>query len=381
MPGFKYKAFISYSHVDKAWAEKLAIDLKRSGYSNVFLDSVRLESGKEWNKALLRDLVQSEHLIVIWSSNAETSEWVSHERARFEAAKDDDPNRLIIHLQLDAQTKVFTAVQNIPLGVRPDKFNTLNPSQWNHAVQEITRSFQSLTGAKPVYRLILTSTLSRLRDIRLDYAPEFAPKFSDTLETIGVKAAGDNSDNWKQKLSAVYGNARSDWHPFGGAETIISILDQLKAAIDGQPGAPNFVWKDPGEGFWGSQEQLNEAIAELSGNLALVVVDPISLYDDQVRIRCDKVRYRLMVSQTIISILAPFPISPLAVHVRKLIKGSAEEIYDAFYSPPFAGGTALPHVNVCTLDQLDVQRLLRTALRSETATTVPQSPFTRTQLP
>src|SRR5947209_13494649 len=94
MPGFKYKAFLSYSHVDKAWAEKLAKDLKQSGYSNVFLDSVRLEAGKEWNKALLRDLVQSEHLIVIWSSNAETSEWVFHERARFEAAKDDDPNRL-----------------------------------------------------------------------------------------------------------------------------------------------------------------------------------------------------------------------------------------------------------------------------------------------
>jgi hypothetical protein len=64
----------------------------------VFLDSERLEAGREWNKALLKDLVSSEHLIVIWPSNAKASEWVAHERARLEAARDKDNSRLIIHI-------------------------------------------------------------------------------------------------------------------------------------------------------------------------------------------------------------------------------------------------------------------------------------------
>src|SRR6185369_15693107 len=98
MGKFDYKAFISYSHLDKPWAEKLAESLKARGYKDVFLDSERLEAGREWNKALLKDLVSSEHLIVIWSSNAKASEWVAHERARLEAARDKDNSRLIIHI-------------------------------------------------------------------------------------------------------------------------------------------------------------------------------------------------------------------------------------------------------------------------------------------
>ena len=77
---------------------ELSESLKARGYTDVFLDPERLEAGREWNKALLKDLVSAEHLIVIWSSNAKASEWVAHERARLEAARDKDNSRLIIHI-------------------------------------------------------------------------------------------------------------------------------------------------------------------------------------------------------------------------------------------------------------------------------------------
>jgi hypothetical protein len=162
-----------------------------------------------------------------------------------------------------------------------------------------------------------------------------------------------------------------DWRPFGGLQYIGGILDDLKGGIEAQKGAPRFVWWDIDDRCWGNQEQMNGALAELAGNLTLVIVDPISLYDEDVRARRDKVRYRLMDARTVISVLAPFPISPRAVHLRKLIKGSAEELYDVFYSPPFSAATALDH--------LDVQRLLGTVLGAEAVTTAPKSAFTETK--
>jgi len=378
MGNFDHKAFISYSHLDKPWAEKLAESLEARGYKDVFLDSEHLHAGRDWNKALLKDLVNSEHLIVIYSSNSKSSEWVNHERGRFESERDEDHSRLIIHIELDAQTEVFAATQNIQLGVKPDQIDTLEAERWNDVMARIVETFELETGAKFVRKLVLTSTLPRLQQISLYHTPLCSPPFRETLEAIGMKQRGDESDAWKQKLAAVYGAARSDWRPFGGAQRIGGILDDLKVGIEAQKGAPRFVWRDVDDRFWGNQEQMNAALAELAGNLTLVIVDPMSLYDEHVRARCEKVRYRLMDERTVISVLAPFPISPLAVHLRKLIKGSAEELYDVFYSPPFSAATALAHVNVCALDHLDVQRLLGTVLRADAVTTTAKAAFVKT---
>ena len=89
---------------------------------------------------------------------------------------------------------MFAANQNIQLGVKPDQIDTLAAERWNDVMARIVRTFALKTGAKFVCRLVLTSTLPRLQQISLDHTPVFAPPFRETLEAIGMKQRGDESD-------------------------------------------------------------------------------------------------------------------------------------------------------------------------------------------
>ena len=79
------KVFISYSHADQAWAIKITESLNRLGF-DCFLDRVSLRAGTNWESQILGSLLDCDHLVVLWSKQAQASDWVSRERARFEAA-------------------------------------------------------------------------------------------------------------------------------------------------------------------------------------------------------------------------------------------------------------------------------------------------------
>ena len=76
-------AFISYSHLDSKWAEKLHADLVQRDFK-VFLDTKRLVAGTDWEESLLQQLDGSRHLILRWSNqNAAASKWVTAEASLF----------------------------------------------------------------------------------------------------------------------------------------------------------------------------------------------------------------------------------------------------------------------------------------------------------
>src|SRR5205085_1826847 len=77
-----HDVFISYSSRDRAWAERLAQDL-RERQIDVFLDADRIQLGTSWGPQLARHLTGSRHLIVLWSNAAEDSRWVPEEIGRF----------------------------------------------------------------------------------------------------------------------------------------------------------------------------------------------------------------------------------------------------------------------------------------------------------
>jgi hypothetical protein len=376
----KDKVFISYSHLDFAWAKKLHDDLVGRNFS-VFLDTERLNAGRKWNKDLQSAIRNSEHLLVIWSPNAEKSQWVSMEMAYFESDKQDDATRLHIHLNLDGENTVFSDYQKINLirdkHVDPSKIADLDnyPGLWSSVIDRIDRSISDEDGTPPVYKLILTSTLDTLVSIPLDHAPAFAPAYEVTLKAIGVR--NDNSDLWKSELKKYYSADRSLWRPFGGTKAIGDLLTDMKVKIDQQKGAPKFRWKEVDPSFWGSQDQMNSEIQHLAGQMTMVVVDPVSLYDEDVRRRWDAVRHQLMDDRTMISVLAPFPLPAVAGHLRELIKGSTQDLYDFFYTPPFIAAPPLTHINVCALDDLDLRRLLGSALRAQFAAKPTPSVFVK----
>jgi hypothetical protein len=78
--------FISYAHEDAAWARKLEADLKDPQYPrlHIFRDETRLQAGDVWRTELLKNLVESQHLVVVWSDKAKQSAWVNAEIANFQ---------------------------------------------------------------------------------------------------------------------------------------------------------------------------------------------------------------------------------------------------------------------------------------------------------
>lgn len=93
MTPFKYKAFISYSHQDEAWADWLHGQLE--GYeppkdlhvpgrlSPIFRDQEELAASRDLSHSIQEALAESEFLIVVCSPAAAGSKWVQAEIERF----------------------------------------------------------------------------------------------------------------------------------------------------------------------------------------------------------------------------------------------------------------------------------------------------------
>lgn len=111
MPEWRYKAFISYSWADKAWADWLAgaIETYRTPAALIgqpgafgpvparlhplFMDREEQAASASVGSALETALAESEFLIVLCSPRAAASKWVNHEIAWFKAHR--DPARIL----------------------------------------------------------------------------------------------------------------------------------------------------------------------------------------------------------------------------------------------------------------------------------------------
>ena len=103
MAGFQYDVFISYSSVDEAWAKKLQKSLTDSGLK-VFLDSLRMVPGKEWEEQLYDALQGSQNIVLLWSDKARLSDWVFKETAYFDVSFFKNPERQSISIEKISRT-------------------------------------------------------------------------------------------------------------------------------------------------------------------------------------------------------------------------------------------------------------------------------------
>ncbi len=72
------KIFLSYSHKNKDFAEKVANDLEKVGHE-VWWDITDIEGGDRWAKEIQEGITQSEIFVIIVSPDAIISEWVEKE--------------------------------------------------------------------------------------------------------------------------------------------------------------------------------------------------------------------------------------------------------------------------------------------------------------
>lgn len=69
--------FISYAHEDRAKVEPLFMALKAHGWS-VFWDQC-IAGGEIWDAVIEEELKSAERIVVVWSKNSLTSNWVKAE--------------------------------------------------------------------------------------------------------------------------------------------------------------------------------------------------------------------------------------------------------------------------------------------------------------
>ncbi len=96
--GYKYRAFISYSHEDEKWAKWLHAGLERYRVPRRIVDSENLSTGRltpifrdrdelasaaSLSESIQHALQESEFLIVIGSPSAANSQWVNAETKQF----------------------------------------------------------------------------------------------------------------------------------------------------------------------------------------------------------------------------------------------------------------------------------------------------------
>ena len=111
---FRYKAFLSYSHLDRRWGiwlhkalESYRVPKRLVGTSSVrgtipaklfpiFRDQEELASSSDLSAEIEKALAQSEFLIVICSPNAARSDWVNQEVLRFKRMGREDRIRTLI---------------------------------------------------------------------------------------------------------------------------------------------------------------------------------------------------------------------------------------------------------------------------------------------
>lgn len=91
------KAFLSYSHHDKAFCERLVSSIRRDLPTvDVFVDSDVLRGGDKWLTVIQQELLEREVFIVVLSPASVTSPWVRDETSlAFEEAA-SNPRRIIL---------------------------------------------------------------------------------------------------------------------------------------------------------------------------------------------------------------------------------------------------------------------------------------------
>jgi hypothetical protein len=84
MSRIRYDVFFSYSRADTARVQPLLDELRRLGYS-VFFDVQSIVPGEQWKTRLERSISASRTLVLCWSENTRSSEYIAFEYSRAEA--------------------------------------------------------------------------------------------------------------------------------------------------------------------------------------------------------------------------------------------------------------------------------------------------------
>jgi TIR domain len=368
------KVFISYSHADLAWASKLADSLTRLHYE-VFFDRQSLRAGDVWESRILQSLLDCAHLVVLWSKEAQLSQWVQKEQARFEMAwlgQPPTPGHVLTQILLDNTSAAYQKYQHISEildgGGYTAGADRVPDDLWGKVIERLQDSLGQFS--VPVTRAVVTVTREELEHGQVDFkwAPLGGRSLTSLLSDLEIQPG--------QLADTFYGSSREEWRPFGGEHTIQQILEAIKDQLNAIPGATPIRWEPvEAELFANDRARIEQAARKLTNTVSLIVIDPVALYSQTIRqLVQDDLQECFRNSHAVVAALPLFPLpKPPRTH-QEMVKQVYRSLVDRFYGE-FAGlDQAL--CSVFTPDDADIKRLVRASIRQlATAAEQPKNPF------
>ena len=194
MAEFRYKAYISYSHRDEAWAKWLhrALEFYRvprklvgnrtsagevpARFRPVFRDRDDLSSASDLSESVKRVLAESENLIVICSPDAVASHWVGEEIREF--------------ARLGRQSRIFCMIVDGEPGSNQPGENCFHPALGEVGLTEpLAADVRSWADGKRLSKLKLISGMLGIRLDELSQRDQKRRRKVVTFAGLGVMAA------------------------------------------------------------------------------------------------------------------------------------------------------------------------------------------------
>lgn len=361
------QVFISYAHDDRDWAARLAQELSTRGFAP-FLDYNSLRDGQGWEDQLLVQLDQCDHLVVLWSKLAQASDWVGRERGRFDAkrykGKQRLPGHVMVHVQLDNRESAYSsdqAITEIDAAAYAKGAANLPAATWGNVADRVATAFGE--NSVPIATAVITVRRNALVDDEDDYKVDF--KFRPAGGRTLTELLDDIPTTKAELAEKFYGTTREDWKPFGGESTIAQIMEKMRVALNAPAGVTPVRWVPVDDDlFSNEQEAIKRAAATLASGLALVLIDPISLYSQNIRTLLDRLAQCYQNPHAALVVLPIFaePKQPRAHH--DMVRQVYQRLMELFYEdPPLPARIEYAQCSVLAADDADVRRVVRSALR------------------
>jgi hypothetical protein len=369
--------FISYSSKDRPWAERLYADLTRKFPTmRIFWDRESIPQGVDYRPILDRNAREATHFAVLWSENAKASNEVGPEIQMFQQNVLQQPtregvSRTLFYIPLEGAYGPLEGTQGVEEFRRRATYDAAvqdkgtsklaagsDRTEWIRLVRVIGDTFMRAHATQPVNLglLVMNQKIADLLDpfFTIKAGPE--PTLQELLGPLGLSL---------QDAKDRYGADAFAWRPFGTAETVIDLLEEVRVDANSHLNEHSFHWVP--------FDLLDLAMTSANGDAArkkfqdfaqmpsLVVIDPISLYHPYVlRVLPYLEEYSKREPSVIIS-LSPNE-TPSAGLVYQSLRDLGKSILEGYFFPqiPPTGGFARCGLNL--QHTTEVYRLVRSTL-------------------
>jgi hypothetical protein len=199
---------------------------------------------------------------------------------------------------------------------------------------------------------VLASDRDSLDALDFEWDYKFIGPLNKVLTELGI--------NSKEELLKFYGKGPHEWCPFGDQVNIITVLDNLKNAVwKATKEKVEIEWKLIGPDFWSNNLKAAEAeAARLVKDLSLVVIDPISLVDQNVAAAFELIEGSFLNTNSAVMVLTPYKMFEPSASLRRLVEVRARSFATLFYQPPVPPTSPFANFGTGVSDVIDMQRLM-----------------------